>query len=142
MGAAMSVHGELASSHVLEIDELLVELRRRHWTLVRWGDEKDPALLAAVLKWDTCVDVLIMRNSEQATAYRVPATSDDVFNPEVVSYQYHASPLWTLRAILALPAPGRIGAPYRIERPKYPECFIPENLPRPVLIRPLSPYPR
>ncbi|MBB5158060.1 hypothetical protein [Saccharopolyspora phatthalungensis] len=125
----------------LGLDGLLTELRRRQWTLIRWGPQDAPALLAAMFKWETCADVLILRNENHATAYRVPITGDSgVFNPQAVSYQYHHSPLWTLRAILALPAPGNPGAPGMSERPKYPECAIPNDLPRPVMIRPLSPY--
>lgn len=127
----------------LELRDLLSELRRRQWTLIRWGDADAPSLLAAMFKWPTCADVLILRNEHHATVYRVPTFDDaGVFNPTVVSYQYHSSPLWALRAILALPAPGEPGAPMGIETPKYPECFIPERLPRPVLIRPLSQYSR
>ncbi|MEU6130692.1 hypothetical protein ABZ805_16080 [Saccharopolyspora sp. NPDC047091] len=53
-----------------------------------------------------------------------------------MTFQYHAAPSWTLRAILRLSAPGDQQSP--IERPAR-ECFLPEGLPQPVLIRPLSP---
>jgi hypothetical protein len=62
----------------------------------------------------------------------------EAFNPEMVVYQYHQSPLWSLRAILALPVPGSPEAPTRLERPKHPECFISDDLPTPVVIRPLG----
>jgi hypothetical protein len=139
----MRVSGELAPRFTLGLNDLLSELRRRQWTLIRWGPEDAPALLAAVFRGDSYTDVLILRNAEQATGYRLPMFPEsDIFNPHTVAYQYHSTPLWTLRAMLALPAPGKSGAPMLTEQPKYPECFIPEELPRPLLIRPLSPYPR
>lgn len=126
----------------VELPDLLFELRRRNWTLVRWGPECSPQLIAGTFKWQTCVDVFILRSETDATAYRVPTVDGtDVFNPDAVSYQYHHCPLWTLRAILSLPDPEEPDAPYWLEPPTYPECGIPEGLETPVLIRPLSPYP-
>ncbi|MQA09334.1 MAG: hypothetical protein GEU98_12445 [Pseudonocardiaceae bacterium] len=131
-------HGLLSS---LVLDELLVELRQRHWTLVRWGEAKAPTLLAAILRWNTCSDVLILRSENDATAFRAPAWPDsNVFSPRKVSYQYHANALWTLRAILSLPAPGSAEAPRLIETP-HAKCSIPDDLPSPVLIRPLARFP-
>ncbi|RZS37898.1 hypothetical protein EV193_105458 [Herbihabitans rhizosphaerae] len=127
----------------LELDDLLSELRRRHWTLIRWGPQDAPYLVAAIFKWQMCADVLILRGETAATAYRVPTLDDaEIFSPTGVSYQYHHSPLWALRSILSLPAPGAPGAPVGMETPKQPECSVPENLPRPVVVRPLSPYAR
>ncbi|ASU80020.1 hypothetical protein CDG81_19090 [Actinopolyspora erythraea] len=122
----------------LELKDLLNELRRRHWTLIRWGPEDGPCLMAAMFKWQACADVLILRDEHQATGYRVPTMDDSgVFNPDRVSYQYHASPLWTLRAILGLPEPGQPGSPMALETPAS-ACFVSEDLPKPVLIRPLG----
>ncbi|WP_216204472.1 hypothetical protein [Amycolatopsis aidingensis] len=124
------------------LDDLLTELRRRQWTLLRWGPLDAPRLLAAMLHWDTCADVLILRSEQDASAFRAPVwRGSNPLAPEKVSYQYHAGALWTLRAILSLPAPGTAGAPVTIESP-HANCRIGEGLPRPVLIRPLSPYPR
>jgi hypothetical protein len=120
----------------LELDDLLAELRRRRWTLIRWGPADAPDLVAAFFRWDTCADVLILRTEDDATGYRVPTGDDaEMFNPRVISYQYHNNPLWTLRAMLSLPAPT---APYAMETPKRPECVIPGNLAAPVVIRPLA----
>jgi hypothetical protein len=139
----MSERPESTESVSIELADLLFELRRRTWTIVRWGPECSPQLIAGTFKWHTCVDVFILRSETDATAYRVPTVDGTgVFNPEAVSYQYHHRPLWTLRAILALPGPEDPGAPYWLELPTYPECGIPEGLEKPVLIRPLSPYPR
>lgn len=121
----------------LELEDLLTELHRRRWTIVRWGPEDAPDLLAAVFKWDTSADVLILRDEDRATGYRVPA--DEVFNPSVVQYQYHNNPLWTLRVMLTLPGPGQPGAPHGIEIPRRPDCFIPDNLPVPIVVRSLVP---
>ncbi|WP_019852983.1 hypothetical protein [Actinopolyspora mortivallis] len=122
----------------LELKDLLNELRRRKWTLIRWGPEHEPQLMAAMFRWQSCADVLILRSEEQASGYRVPTLDDrGIFNPDHVSYQYHASPLWTLRAILGLPEPGQPGSPLALEYPVR-ECFVPEYLPRPVLVRPLG----
>lgn len=143
----MRVMGELpphsARQDVLELEDQLSELRRRQWTLILWGPRESPALMGAMFQWRDCADVLLVRNDRQASGYRIPTVhGGEVFNPESVLYQYHQSPLWTLRAILSLPHPGMSSAPIGIERPKYPECFIPDDLPNPVLIRPLSTCPR
>lgn len=125
---------------LLELNDLLAELRRRGWTLILWGPRTSPELMGAMFRWPDCADVLLLRGDHQATAYRVPTPhrDSDTFNPELVSYQYHQCPLWTLRAILSLPRPGQPGAPTHLEHPKSPECFLPEHLPHPILIRPLS----
>lgn len=112
-----------------------MELRRRRWTLVRWGPEHALELVAAYFRWRTCTDVLLLRGADSATGYRVPTTGGEIFNPTVVAYQYHDNPLWTLRAMLSLPAPGELST---LETPMRPECFIPNDLPQPVLLRPLS----
>ncbi|NKQ55622.1 hypothetical protein HFP15_22315 [Amycolatopsis sp. K13G38] len=126
----------------LQLDDLLTELRRRHWTLFRWGEANAPTLIAAVQQWDACADVLILRSEDDATAFRVPdAQGSNVLVPEKVSYQYHASALWTLRAILSLPTPDSTAAPTTIETP-HAKCRVPEGLPRPIVIRPLSPHPK
>ncbi|MEV0050589.1 hypothetical protein AB0H34_08870 [Saccharopolyspora shandongensis] len=130
----------MSESLSLELKELLTELRLRGWTLIRWGPENTPQLMASMFQHpQDCADVFILRSQDQATAYRVPTPdSAGLFNPQAVAYQYHAPPLWTLRAILALPAPTHPQAPFCIQEPAH-ECFLPERLARPVLIRPLSP---
>ena len=74
------------------LDELLTELRLRGWTLYVFGPKEAPKLVAAVLPWIGCTDVLIIRSEEHAAAYRVAAQSSlDVFKPSVVAWQYHSS---------------------------------------------------
>lgn len=130
-----------ARQDVLELHALLSELRRRGWTLVLWGPQHAPELMGAVLRWQYVTDVLLIRNVCDATGYRVPThrESDVIFNPDVVLYQYHQSPLWTLRAMLALPPPGTPNAPTEEETPKSPECFLQEGLSHAMHTRPLSP---
>lgn len=139
----MGVSGERGTACALQTDELLHELRRREWTLVRWGHRERPILPAAMYQWPLATDVLILRSEDDASAYRVPAGPHDdrIWNPQMVAYQFHSSALWTLRAILTIEAPGQPGSPGVMERAAT-ACALPEDLPRPVLVRPLSPYRR
>jgi hypothetical protein len=121
---------------VMKLDELLTELRLRRWTLFRWGSEDDPALVAAVFKWNSSADVIILRRNRTATGYRVPTREDsEIFRPRIVSFQYHGPPLWTLRAVLTLPEPGP--GELHAETP-HRDCRIPTELPKPIVIRPLG----
>lgn len=122
-----------------ETDALLSELRRQNWTLYVFGPQTSPEVVAAVFRWKTCADVVILRGENDATAYRVPTMlGADVFAPELVSWQYHSSAVWTLRAVLALAPAGDARAPMAVLRPD-PLCFLPPELDRPVTVRPASP---
>ncbi|MEV6226828.1 hypothetical protein AB0L88_02905 [Saccharopolyspora shandongensis] len=125
--------------HSSEIDQLLAELRRQGWAVWVFGPKADPDIVAAVHRWQTCADVVILRGEDgehDATAYRTPTLPGaDPFVPELVSWQYHSSAVWTLRAALALPIPGDAQAPIAVLRPD-PLCFLPADLGRPVTIRP------
>ncbi|MDV6012422.1 hypothetical protein [Haloechinothrix sp. LS1_15] len=119
------------------LEELLGELRRRRWTLLRWGSPVNPELLAAIAERHGCADVVILRAEEDATGYRATSWgASSVLTPRTVSYQYHATAVWTLRAMLALPSPGAEGAPMAVETP-HPRCSVPDCLPPPIVIRPL-----
>jgi hypothetical protein len=48
----------------------------------------------------------------------------DVFAPELVSWYYHASTAWTLRAVLTIDPPGHPDAPMEVLRP-VPGCGVP-----------------
>ncbi|WP_249124903.1 hypothetical protein [Saccharopolyspora erythraea] len=61
----------------------------------------------------------------------------DVFAPELVSWQYHSSAVWTLRAALTLPPPGHAQAPIAVLKPD-PLCLLPADLGRPITVRPTS----
>ncbi|WP_232376396.1 hypothetical protein [Amycolatopsis aidingensis] len=122
-----------------EVDELLAELRRRGWVLFVFGPKDSPEVVAHVFQWDTCADVVILRGEDDASAYRVPTFPDtDVFAPELVSWHYHASAAWTLRAVLTIDPPGHPDAPMGVLRP-VPGCGVPMERRRPVSIRPTAP---
>ncbi|GAB3494876.1 hypothetical protein GCM10027521_43670 [Amycolatopsis cihanbeyliensis] len=103
-----------------------------------FGPKNAPEAVAHVFQWDTCADVVILRGEDDATAYRVPTFPDtDVFAPELVSWHYHASAVWTLRAVLTIDRPGHPDAPMGVLRP-VPGCGVPMEIRRPVGIRPTS----
>ncbi|MEA5364624.1 hypothetical protein VA596_34190 [Amycolatopsis sp., V23-08] len=119
-----------------DLEELLEELRRRKWVLHLFGGREAPEIYAAVFQWQTCADVVVIRDEHRASAYRVPTfPGTDVFSPRVVTWQYHATPVWTLRAALTLAEPGTPGAPLQALRPQ-PGCHIPMELRADVTIRP------
>lgn len=98
--------------HRTQLDDAFAQLRHRHWTLLLWGPRESPALLAAPHAWQAFTDVLIVHKEQHTTGYRVPTTHDEtIFNPEVVCYQYHQSPLRTIYAILSLPSTDHPAAP-------------------------------
>ena len=79
--------------------------------------------------------MLILRGEHDASAYRMPTFPDtDHFAPTLVCWQYHATAMWTLRAVLTLEDPGDPGAPTAILRPAA-GCFIPAEVRRPVTVR-------
>lgn len=117
-----------------ELASLLVELRRRHWTLVRWGPEDAPDLVAAVYRWPEYSDVVVIRGELDAVAYRTPTIA--AINPPLVVYHLQASAVTVLGAVFGLPAPGEPGAPDDlVTTPDH--CRIPEDLRGPVHVRPL-----
>ncbi|RKT85583.1 hypothetical protein SAMN05421805_11816 [Saccharopolyspora antimicrobica] len=122
-----------------EIDLLLTELGSNEWTVWVFGPKHGPGIVAAVHRWQTCADVVILRGEtgdNDATAFRTPTMlGSDPFVPVLVSWQYHSSAVWTLRAVLALPEPGHPDAPIAVLRPDR-LCFLPDDLGRPVTIRP------
>lgn len=81
------------------------------WHMFR-TDRHGPDVLAAVFHHRGCADVLVLPGQEHAHAYRLPTgPHTDVFAPVQVFWWYGASPVWTLRALLTLPAPGHPDAP-------------------------------
>lgn len=119
-----------------EINELLNELRYRRWVLYMFGPKDGPDVVAYVFQWYMCADVVILRSENDASAYRVPTLPEtDVFAPELVSWQYHASAAWTLRSVLTIDPPGHPRAPIAVLQPA-PGCYVPMEQRRPVTIRP------
>ncbi|MBN9739521.1 hypothetical protein DMP23_00315 [Amycolatopsis sp. A1MSW2902] len=120
----------------LSLHDLFRELRYHKWTLYLFGRSDSPTLFAATFEWLTCTDVLIIRSEESATAYRTPRfPGTDVFRPTVVSWQYGADPVWTMRAVLTISPPGSADAPFQVLRPA-PGSGVPADIGRPVTIRP------
>jgi hypothetical protein len=98
---------------VSEFDLLLESAGRRGflWHMFR-PDRHGPDAIAGVFGHDRCVDVFVLTGGEHAHAYRSPTgPRDDIFAPGQVFWWYSGNPVWTLRAVLALPEPGDHGAP-------------------------------
>lgn len=136
----MNASGQTTTEELIpqELKGMFRELRMRHWTLILWGGKAAPELYASMFRYPAHADVLLLRNRDDATAYRVPVVGEtSVFNPRMVVYQFHSSALWTLRAIMRLPAPGEPYSPMIMEEPRA-KCLIPDDLPQPVIVRPLS----
>ena len=120
-----------------ELDALLDQLGRRRYLMHAFRSDHDgPEIVAGIHRWDGgCVDVVILFNEDRATAYRVPAAPGaDPFSPTRVLWWYAASPVWTLRALLALDPPGHPDAP-AVLTDAPPGCGVPITNRIPVRIR-------
>jgi len=121
-----------------DLEHWLTLLRRRRWVLHVGGDPRGPEWIAAHRRWESCADVVIIRDERSATAFRVPVdTETDVLEPLWVTWLYSASPVWTLRAVLTLAEPGSPDEPVHL-MPAPPPCRIPRAGRRPVTVRPLG----
>lgn len=121
-----------------EVDYLLEELRRRHWTMLRWGPADRPELVAWMFDHGQHTDVVILWSEDRAIGYRAPSVPGETpLDPVVVQYEYHSSALYVLRAMLSLPEPGAQGAPATTHVPR-PDSRVPRDLPRPMVVRPLA----
>ena len=108
---------------------MLFRSRGYRWQMFH-TDRNGPELLAGVRHHSACTDVIVLSGADVAHAYRLPADPDtDVFAPARVHWWYAASPVWTLRALLTLPAPGDPGAP-RTLHPAPPGAGIPVTVRR------------
>ena len=97
-----------------EIDVLINEAGKRGfvWHLFR-TNQHGPEILAGVLRWPTCSDVVVLIDDHRSHAYRVP-TGDPresrCSRPEQVHWFYGLSAdvgmTWVLRALLTLPHPA------------------------------------
>ncbi|MCP2169790.1 hypothetical protein [Goodfellowiella coeruleoviolacea] len=92
------------------------ELRRRRWTWHYLPSRKAPQLIAAVLRWPECADVVILSGDSDrfpALAYRAPLDNghQDPFAPPVIVWSYAAKPAWAIRAVLTIAPPGSPTAP-------------------------------
>ena len=109
----LAEHRGQPGADVTEWDALLEAAATRGylWHMFR-TDRHGPEVLAGVFQRHGSADVIVFSCAEHAHAYRLPTDRDtDVFTPSRVYWWYAASPVWTLRALLTLPAPGERGAP-------------------------------
>lgn len=119
-----------------EVDALLDELRRHGWETYVFGPRDNPHAVGMAYRWETCADVLVLHAEDDATSYRMPLPPDaDLFAPATVSWHYHATAAWTIRAVLSLPRPGSPDAPLAMLTPP-PDCGVPAQLRRTMTIRP------
>jgi hypothetical protein len=78
-------------------------------------DRHGPEVLAAVFEFGGIADVVILHTEQYAAAYRAPiGPGIDEFAPTHVYWSYASSPVWTLRALLTLAAPGQPDAPSEV----------------------------
>ncbi|MEB3367240.1 hypothetical protein [Saccharopolyspora mangrovi] len=119
-----------------EVDALLDEMRQHGWESYVFGPRDAPHAVGLAYRRKTCADVLILHAEDDATAYRMPLPPNaDLFAPGTVSWHYHATAEWTIRAMLALPEPGSPDAPLAMLTPP-PDCGVPAELRRTTTIRP------
>lgn len=100
-----------------ELDELLIRLVRQRFTQYAFRvDHHGPDILAYVHDWGRgTADVVILFDERLACAYRTATGPDiDVFAPELVSWWYSSSPIWTLRVVISLPQPGHPDEPNQL----------------------------
>lgn len=118
---------------MIPLEYWLEMLRQRRWTLqcgVDW--------MAAHWAWPDCADVVIIRDEDDATAFRMPTENNaDVLDPAWVTWVYAAPAVWTLRAVLTLPVPGTPGEPVCLMTAPA-SCRVPRQGRRPVTVRRLS----
>lgn len=120
-----------------ELDDLLVRLGRQRFMEHAFRvDRHGPDVLGFVHAWGAgTVDVVILFDERLACAYRTVTGPDvDVFAPDLVSWWYSSSPVWTLRAMISLPQPGHPDAPSLVMTP--PRGYaLPKEGRRPVRVR-------
>lgn len=134
----------MGSVTTTELDELLVLLCRQQRFVehcFRIDRHRRPDVVAFVREWPIptagprVVDVVVLFDEDRASAFRtVIGPGDDVFAPELVSWSYVASPVWTLRAMIALPAPGHPAEPSAVGPPPA-DCVLPKDGRMPVTVR-------
>jgi hypothetical protein len=102
-----------------ELDELLACLGRQRFAQYAFHvDHHGPDILAFVHDWGGIADVVILFDEAVACAHRTATGPGvDLFAPELVSWWYSSSPVWTLRAMIALPQPGQPDAPDLVMAP-------------------------
>lgn len=112
------------TASMTELEALLEEAGRRGYLWYQFRpDHHGPDVLAGVYRWNHCSDVVVLTDERSTHAYRTPTgPAVDVFAPSHVHWWYGRSDgsvpgtvlpgismVWTLRALLTLPAPGEPG---------------------------------
>jgi hypothetical protein len=97
-----------------EVDALLEEAGKRGFLWHRFRDNlHGPEVLAGVLEWPTCADVVVLGDDRDSHAYRAPLPVGDFFAPLVIHWWYghdeDVGMVWVLRALLTLPRPDQPG---------------------------------
>lgn len=129
-------HGQGRRKNTTELDELLGLVGRLGFLAYAFRSDRDgPDVLAFVRYWaGGTADVAIIFDEERASAFRTAGSGADVFAPELVSWSYTAKPVWTLRALIALPAPGHPDELVELMRPPT-ACVLPAGPRMPVRVR-------
>ena len=99
----------MTTSDDLELDLYLRELGEQRFVNHEMGvDRSGPNVVGFVREWSGgTADVVVLYDHRRACAWRTETgPGADVFAPELVSWFYQHVPVWTLRAMLALPPPG------------------------------------
>lgn len=114
----------------LNQDQMLNLLRKHQWKLYPFGSHGHQDFYSAVYNWGGIrADVVHLRGRKYASAYRVVLYPGvDLFAPTLVEWQYHATTLWTLRAVLALSPPGKQVGPIETA---HELCSVPKELRQP-----------
>jgi hypothetical protein len=94
--------------------DALLEMAGERGYLLHTGRHSSE-ILAGVFQHNDCADVFIFADREHAYAYRLPTDANtDVFAPTGVYWWYGSNPVWTLQAMLTLPAPDQPDAPHTL----------------------------
>lgn len=101
-----------------EFDFLVEMLGQQRFVNHEMGLAHDgrPNILGFVRFWGNGIaDVVVLFDEQAACAWRTATGHDvDVFAPELVSWSYAHTPVWTLRAMLSLPPPGHPDEPVAV----------------------------
>ncbi|HEU5474767.1 MAG TPA: hypothetical protein VFV67_29340 [Actinophytocola sp.] len=119
-----------------ELTRLLEWLGRQGFVISSFqGDRNGPDVLAAIYDWGETADVLIMHSKTEARAYRALTGPEvDLLAPGYVVWTYFSNAVWTLRAVLTLPAPNHPEAPVIVQVAP-PGIGLPMEDRRPVRLR-------
>lgn len=117
---------------VIDTDQALRHLGRTGWTLVAYGDRREPDWVVAWRHIEDHADVLIIASETRCAAYRAPLwPGQDPLEAEQISW-CHLGPISpVLRSLLALPPIDRTLPTF----PLPPEVPLPDPGVRTVTLR-------